>query len=87
MKINFNNVRKQACVAHDRLIDLLNGCNDHEGYLLVDPHRLDKILNDLRITVGSIAMTHEEGNEDFKDIYKELYPGDSAMETFNYEED
>lgn len=87
MKINFNNVRMQACYAHDRLVKYLNACNDHEGYLLVDPELLDKHLNDLRQMIGSIAMTFEEGSEDFKDVYQEIYPEPKTMETFNYEED
>jgi len=74
MNINFNNVRKQACIAYDKLVSDLTYSKSYEGYMLVDPDRLEKNLNDLRMMLCSIAMTFEENNDEFKDVYEELYP-------------
>lgn len=84
MNIDFNNVRLQACYAYDRLVMDLNRCNSYEGYLLVDPKNLEKELNDLRMVIGSIAMTFEEGNPDFKDVYEQEYPEGNNMQVFEY---
>lgn len=85
MKINFNNARRQACIAYDKLVNELSESDTYEGYLLVDPESLEERLNDLRMMIGSVAMTFEEGNEDFKDVYQELYPGDKSMAEFSAE--
>lgn len=91
MKVNFNNLRKQAMFSYERLCDKLNYAiikNDDQyaepngmdrsvnlkGYVLVDAEEIQKDMESLRSLIGSIAMTYEEGNEDFKDVYEEAFP-------------
>jgi hypothetical protein len=84
MKINFNNVRRQACFAYDRLCKKLNFSKEYEGYMLIDPSSIQKEMDDLRSMIGAIAMTHEEGNEDFQDIFEQEYPAPKSMESFDF---
>lgn len=84
MKINFNNVRRQACFAYDRLVNKLNTAKEYEGYILVDPSWIQKDLDELRQLIGSIAMTYEEGNDEFKDVYEEEYPEGKQLESFEF---
>lgn len=44
MKINFNNVRRNACRAHDRLVRLLNASID-DGPVSVEVKKRVKIAN------------------------------------------
>jgi tyrosine-protein phosphatase YwqE len=108
MKVNFNNVRKQALYRYDDLVNKLNHAilkkenqyaipNDvyHgqeiniKGYVLIDAEELDEVLNDLRMLLGTIASCHEEGNDEVRDIFFEVYPEgtDKKMALFNQEED
>ncbi len=89
MKVDFNNVRKQACISYDRLVDILNAgmCVEDDGVgewvngfgrvskdtVIVDAEQLDEVLNDLRMMIGAIAMS-TDGSEYVKDVYQELYP-------------
>lgn len=89
MKINFNNVRRQACFAYDRLCKTLNASKEYEGYMLVDPNSIQKDMDALRSMIGAIAMSYEEGNEEFQDVFEQEYPDPNSMESFefNSEED
>lgn len=69
MKIDFNNVRRQACFAYDRLCKTLNASKEYEGYMLVNPDSIQKDMDDLRMMIGSIAMTYEDDRDDFKNVY------------------
>jgi hypothetical protein len=84
MKINFNNVRRNACRTHDRMIKLLNASID-DGQVIVDVDMLEDVLNDLRMAIGAIASTYIEGDDDFKDVFEEMYPAEtkSHMAFFN----
>jgi hypothetical protein len=84
MTINFNNVRRQACFAYDRLCRELNSSKEYEGYMLVDPNRIQKDMDSLRTMIGAIAMTHEEDNKDFQDVFEEEYPEPKSMESFDF---
>jgi hypothetical protein len=86
MKINFNNARRNACRTHDRLVKLLNASID-DGQVIIDVDLLEDVMNDLRMYIGSIAGTSVDGNEDFKDVFEELYPAENNghMEFFNPE--
>lgn len=86
MKINFNNVRRNACRAHDRLVRLLNASID-DGQVIIDVDLLEDVMNDLRMAVGAIASTYEDGNDDFKDVFEEMYPSPEHMEFYNPEND
>lgn len=107
MKINFNNVRKQAIYAYEKLVNELNSAiikNDQwakpndvyhdkqiniKGYVLVDAEAIQKCIDTLRITIGTIGMAFEEENEDFRDVYQEIYPEENKkrMPCFNQEEE
>lgn len=83
MKINFNNVRRQACFAHDKLVKKLNNATvTTTGRIEISVSDLQEVMDDLRMMIGSIAMTYEEGNDDFKDLTNEVCP----MEVFNDED-
>lgn len=86
MTINFNNVRRNACRAHDRLVKLLNASID-DGQVIIDVDLLEDVLNDLRMSIGAIAGSSVDGDEDFKDVFEEMYPTESEghMEFFNPE--
>jgi hypothetical protein len=72
MKIDFNNVRKQALNAYDRLATHLNNSKGYEGYMLVDPNEIQGAMDDLRTTIGAIAMSYDpDGDEDLKCVYPE----------------
>lgn len=107
MKVNFNNVRKQALYRYDSLVEKLNaaiirnddnyakpndifhGCEVNlRGYVVIDSEDIQSTLNDLRMMLGTIASCYEEGNEDMKDIFSEVYPEgtDKQMALFNEEE-
>lgn len=86
MKINFNNVRRNACRAHDRLVRLLNASID-DGQVIIDVDLLEDVMNDLRMSVGTIASTYEDGNDDFKDVFEEMYPEPKHMEFYNPEKE
>lgn len=102
MKVNFNNLRKQAIYSYDSLVEKLNAAIIKEdisgtwvdgfgwvnkGSVIIDAEDLQKNLDDLRSLIGSIAMVYEEGNEDFKDVYSEVFPEDKEerMQSFNDE--
>jgi hypothetical protein len=87
MKVDFNNVRRQACIAYDKLIDRLNQSEDYEGHLLVNPSDIEDVLNDLRQTIGCIAMCYQPGDDDQKDVYSELYPEGQKMKILNVPEE
>lgn len=104
MKVDFNNLRRQAIYACDALTQKLNDAiirnddsyakpNGYEwdvnlkGYVLIEAEDIRKQMDSLRMMVGSIAMTFEEENEDFKDVYEEVFPTreEGGMKHFNDE--
>lgn len=95
MNVDFNNLRKQACHAYDKLCDMLNASmvvNETtfvEGYgwtskgdIILNPDHIQEEMESLRSLIGSIAMVYEEGNEEFKEVYPE-----HPMAFFNPEEE
>jgi|ERR1044071_6822898 hypothetical protein len=108
MKVNFNNVRKQALYRYDDLVNKLNaaiirnddqyakpndifhGCDVNlRGYVVIDAEDIQDTLNDLRMMLCTIASCYEEGNEDMKDVFSEVYPEgtEEGMVCFNEEEE
>lgn len=108
MKVNFNNVRKQALYRYDDLVEKLNAAiikrddqyampNDvfhgHEinikGYVLIDAEEIEEPLQSLRMLLGTIASCYEDGNDEMKDVFSEVYPEDSdeEMALFNEQEE
>jgi hypothetical protein len=45
-----------------------------KGYVLIDSDEIREVLDDLRSVIGGIAMTYQQGEEDFKDVFSEVYP-------------
>jgi len=60
-----------------------------KGYVLIDAEDIQKQMDTLRQMIGSIAMTYEPNDEDFKDVYEEIFPEneDKRMACFNEEEE
>ena len=90
MKVNFNNIRKQACYAYDNLANKLNNAikeyeKEHleKGYLLIDCDEIEEEMNDLQMLIGTIAMCHNEDDPDMVDVFKEIYPDGKTMICFN----
>ena len=98
MTINFNNVRKQAVYSYDRLTKILNAgilkesimVEKNGGYedcdLCVNSDDIQDVMDNLRALIMTIAMTYEEGNEDFKDMTDEIDKS-GEIAHFNYNED
>lgn len=58
-----------------------------KGYVLVDSEMIQKHLDSLRTMIGAIAATSMEDEEEFKDVYQEIYPKEGeTMPCFNEEE-
>jgi len=85
VKIDFNNVRRQAINSYNGVIDILNNGirADASGYNCTKVYVEDirDHLNDLRQAIIGIACTYEENNADFKcvlgdnETLKEFDPG------------
>lgn len=102
MSVDFNNVRKQALFAYESLVNKLNEAivkkdqyvdlNDEDsininGYVVIDVEYIQKNMDSLRSFIGIMAMTSIEGDEDFKDVYEEVFPEEEekSMICFNPE--
>lgn len=72
MKINFNNVRKQAVFAYGRLVKELNHCTNERGEIELHADQIQEHMEDLRQTLGSIAFTYIPNDDDFKDLADEV---------------
>ena len=83
MAANFNNLRKQTCIAYDRLCLKLNSSINEEGNIEIPTAEIQREMDDLRMTIGSISFCYEEGNPDMIDVWTDLYGEDGAMESFN----
>ena len=60
---------------------------DIKGNILIDAEDIQKDMDNLRSMIGSIAMTYEEGNESFQDVYQQIFPDeDQSMKLFNDED-
>ncbi len=54
------------------------------GDMLLDRDDIQKDMDNLRSLLGSIAMVYEPDDENFKDVYSEVYPNeDDRMILFN----
>lgn len=82
MEVNFNNLRRQACIAYDRLCSKLNTEINEDGNIEISARDIQGAMDDLRMTIGSIAFCYEENNPDLIDVWTDLY-GDGGMESFN----
>lgn len=69
-----------------------NGCDwdvNLKGFVLIDAEDIQKQMDTLRSMIGSIAMCYEPNDEDFADVYAEIFPEekDERMKCFNEEEE
>lgn len=98
MDVDFNNARKQAIADYERLAKRLNAHIEkdstwHDGpHVIIPVRELDKVMEDLRQSIGLIAMVHDGDNPEFKDVFSEVFPEDKykhgpCMTVFNPEED
>ena len=98
MTIDFNNVRKQAVFSYDNLCQKLNHARRksggdwidnygtlNTGDIVIDPDDIQKEMDNLRMLIGTIAMTYETDDEKFADVYSEIFPEneDTCMQSFN----
>lgn len=55
------------------------------GFVLIEADALQSVMDNLRMLIGTIGMTYEEDNEDFKDVFEPMYPENEGMVCFNPE--
>ena len=82
MAIDFNHVRERLCIDYNRLVRKLNESRVHGKYIELACYEIDDLMVDIRQYIATIAMTFEEGREDFKDVL-----GDYEIEIFNQEDE
>lgn len=87
MEVNFNNLRKQACIAYDKLCSRLNSEIDEDGYIEIYASYIQGEMDTLRNMLVLIAMSYEENDPDMIDVWTDLYGKDGSMESFNEESD
>lgn len=81
IKIDFNNVRERLAINYNRLVRKLNeGINNFHPTPCVELacYEIDDLMVALRQDIATVAMTYEEGREDFKDVLL-----DNEIEIFN----
>lgn len=66
MEIDFNNVRLQACNAYDQLCKKLNDEVKNNPELA---ERIQEDMDDLRMTIASIASSYLPNDPDVADVY------------------
>lgn len=56
--------------------------------MLVDPNSIAEELNHLRQLIGSVAMTFNENDPEFEDVYQKEYTDkDKHLAEFKFEEE
>lgn len=85
MRVNMNNVRKRMVHRYNGLAECLNSKIDEDGIMIVYPDDIQEYMDDLRMLIGTIAMSYDEDNDDFKDVFTEIYPEgtEDGMVCFN----
>lgn len=89
MEVNFNNLRKRACLVYDELAtNLNNALQKHEkeyfnaDSLEIDVYDIEHQMDELRqLLIGMLCCYTEDGQ--IKDMYDETYPNDGEMVSFN----
>jgi hypothetical protein len=72
MKINFNNIRKEACFSYGRLVNELNFHTNEHGEIEMHADDIREPLNDLRGLLGAIACTYIHDDHEFKSLADEI---------------
>jgi hypothetical protein len=83
MEVNFNNLRRRACIAYDKLTAKLNERIVDGLVIEMNTSHIQKEMEDLRMTIAWIAMCYEEGDPNMIDVWTDLYGEDDSMESFN----
>lgn len=92
--IRFNELTEklnESIIQNDDNYAKPNGFN-HEvnlkGFVVLDSEDIQEYMDDLRMLIGTCAMTFEEENKDFADVFSQVHPdGDEGMTCFNPEID
>jgi hypothetical protein len=71
MKVDFNNCRKQAGLAFNELVDILNDSNC-DSHIETDAERIARPLRDLRDMLATILCVYQPGDDDCKCIDMKL---------------
>lgn len=75
MRVDFNNVRKQACFSYDRLAKKLNKNIDTEKEEInIDVEEIQEEMDNLRSLIMTIACIYKEGDADFVDLSEDVDP-------------
>lgn len=86
MKIDFNNVRKQALEYYNKLTGELNRgiCTDIDYARVIVPVRdLQRVMDNLRLALISIGLSYIENDPDCEQVIK----NDDEILTFNPDEE
>lgn len=81
MKVDFNNVRRQVVHEYNDLVKVLNNNINRSiagTNVRVEVEDIQEILDDLRISIATIALTYKYGDPDVIDVL-----GDDELEQFN----
>lgn len=82
MSIDFNNVRVQALLTHDKLVRKLNA-NLCDGCVNIPASLIQDDMDELRVLLSAIANTYKPDDEDFKLVYPLVYREGEKMVVFN----
>lgn len=82
MKVDFNNLRRCAVAEYNELVRRLNDHIVNGRYVNVLIEDIEELLDDLRMSIATIALTHDEGNDEFMDVLK-----DGVLNVFAKEKD
>ena len=82
MKVDFNNIRRRALAAHNKLVELLNEHIISSDEVLVSVDSLRRPMESLRQYLVAIALSYDEGNPDMQDVL-----GDEIVPEFAPEEE
>jgi hypothetical protein len=95
MNIDFNNLRKQACYAYDRLARTLNSKitkddlgdtkDDLGDFITVETDDIQKDMDELRQLIMFIACVYKDGDDEIKSVDEEVQPI-AWFNNYGYEE-
>lgn len=86
MNVDFNNLRKQACYAYDKLARKLNNKitrDDLGDFITVETDDIQKDMDDLRQLIMVMACVYKEGDDEIRAVDDEVQP----IAWFNNEND
>lgn len=80
MKVDFNNVRRSAVEQYNRLITVLQSNKANGGSIEVAVEDIEGILNDLRMSIATIALSSKENDPELVNVL-----GEGVLEEINPE--